>query len=183
MTSQKCSDVCVRLITVGHHKTMTIADVHRLFGEAAHWSSILEEQLWNICVLNERVVGQATHDNSTAKILKKFQRMEVGRLIAKIKEILGKDLEGKVDTIFRPALKMRNRLIHDFFIDHHEILTNSEEIPAAIAELNEIKNTIFPAADFATKACRELCALYTSGTEDAQSIIPPDLAHKGEQSR
>jgi uncharacterized protein with HEPN domain len=156
---------------------MTIADVHRLFGEAAHWSSILEEQLWNICALNERVINQAKYSDGNEKlILEKFKRMEIGRLIGELKKTLGKEFENKVDTIFKPALEKRNRLIHGFFIDHHEILTNAGKIPDALAELNEIKNTIFPAADFARNICTRLVLLYTSGSDDAQPIIPPDAA-------
>lgn len=156
---------------------MTVAEVYRLFGEVAHWSSLLEEQLWNICVLNERVIGQAKYGNNNEKLIfEKFKRMEVGKLIGEIKKVLGKEFEGKVDTIFKLALEKRNRLIHGFFIDHHELLTNRDKIPYAIAELNEIKNTIFPAIDFARKTCNELVALYKSGNVDAQPVIPPDAA-------
>ncbi|WP_150427878.1 hypothetical protein [Dechloromonas sp. CZR5] len=162
---------------------MTISDVYRLFGEAAHWSSILEEQLWNICVLNERVINHAKHGNGNEKIFKKFERMEIGRLIGELKKALGKEFDGKVDTIFKPALEKRNRLIHGFFVDHHEILTNWERIPIAIAELTEIKNTIFPAADFATKTCTALVGLYTTGNSDAQPCGQPDPAHKAAQGR
>ena len=37
---------------------MTIDDVYRLFGETSHLASILEEQLGNIYMLNERVMSK-----------------------------------------------------------------------------------------------------------------------------
>ena len=157
---------------------MTIDDVYRLFGEASHWASILEEQLGNICMLNERVMNQDKYENESAKsIVEKFQKLTIGALITEIKKALGKELESKVDTIFRPALEKRNRLIHGFFIDHHDILKSYDGIPKAIAELNEIKSIIFPAADFATKMCVELTELYSGARNGAaQPIIPPDAA-------
>jgi len=163
---------------------MTIDDVYKQFGKTAHLSSMLEEQLWNICVLNERVINQAKYlNNDVAPIYEKFKKMEIGKLIGELKKALGKDFASKVETIFKPALEKRNRLIHGFFIDHHEILTNSDKIPDAMAELTEIKNTIFPAVEFARKTCTALVALYTTGSTDAQPIIPPDLAHKAAQGR
>ena len=159
---------------------MTIDDVYRLFGEASHWASILEEQLGNICMLNERVMNQDKYENESAKsIVEKFQKLTIGALITEIKKALGKELESKVDTIFRPALEKRNRLIHGFFIDHHDILKSYDGIPKAIAELNEIKSIIFPAADFATKMCVELTELYSGARNGAaQPIIPLDLREK-----
>ncbi|MDD4964720.1 MAG: hypothetical protein PHI11_12465 [Gallionella sp.] len=166
---------------------MTIDDVYRLFGEASHWASILEEQLGNICMLNERVMNQDKYEHESAKsIVEKFQKFTIGALITEIKKALGKELESKVDTkeleskvdtIFRPALEKRNRLIHGFFIDHHDILKSYDGIPKAIAELNEIKSIIFPAADFATKMCVELTELYSGARNGAaQPIIPLDAA-------
>lgn len=164
--------------------SMTIDDVYKQFGEAAHLSSMLEEQLWNICVMNERVINKTKYLNNDVKpILEKFKRMEIGKLIGELKKALGTEFASKVDTIFKPALEKRNRLIHGFFIDHHKILTNSDKIPDALAELTEIKSTIFPAAEFARKTCTTLVALYTTGRSDAQPIIPPDLAHKAAQGR
>ena len=157
---------------------MTIDDVYRLFGETSHLASILEEQLGNICMLNERVMNQDKYENESAKsIVEKFQKLTIGALITEIKKALGKELESKVDTIFRPALEKRNRLIHGFFIDHHDILKSYDGIPKAIAELNEIKSIIFPAADFATKMCVELTELYSGARNGAaQPIIPSDAA-------
>lgn len=153
---------------------MNINDVFRLFGEASCWASVLEEQLCNICMLNERVINQEKYNPENAKLIfEKFSRMTTGQLIAELKKVLGKEFESKVDAFFKPALEKRNRLIHSFFIDYREILTDEDRIPQAIVELNEIKNAIFPAADSATKICRNLTAQLVSDSA-AQPIVPGD---------
>lgn len=144
----------------------TIDDVHRLFGEASHWASILEEQLGNICMLNERVINQERYNTEpSCVIVEMFEKMTIGTLIGSLKKVLGKEFESNIDSVFEPALKQRNRLIHHFFICHHEILKDEKKIPDAIAELNEIKNSIFQAADIATKICTELTAQYQAASE------------------
>ena len=169
---RQCSRICVG------HQTMSIDNVFKLFGEASCWASILEEQLCNICMLNERVVNQQKYNPENAKqIVNKFSRLTTGQLLAEIKKTIGKDLESKVDSIFKPALEKRNLLIHDFFIEYRDILTDSRRIPLAIGELNEINAAIFSAADFATKTCNTLTEYYLSGDNNAaQPIIPPDAA-------
>jgi hypothetical protein len=163
---------------------MSIDDVFKLFGEASCWASKLEEQLCNICMLNERVINQHKYTPENAKqILKKFSKLTTGQLLAEIKKTLGKDFESKVDEIFKPALEKRNLLIHDFFIEYHDILTNVELIPLAISELNEIKAVIFPAADFATKTCITLIELSKLPNPSRQGTrrkqFPPKLKLQG----
>ena len=94
-----------------------------------------------------------------------FEKKTIGMLLGSLKKVLGKELESKVDTIFKPALEKRNRLIHGFFISHHDILKNEKKIPSAVTELNKVKNTIFQAADVATQICAELTAQYQSSSE------------------
>ena len=158
---------------------MTIDDVHKLFGEASHWASILEEQLGNICMLNEQVISQDKYrTESPSAIVEMFEKKTIGQLIGTLKNVLGKELESTVDTIFKPALESRNRLIHGFFIDHHDILKDEKTIPSAMAELNEIKSSIYFAADTATKICTALTEQYqTALSSAAQPIIPPDVRH------
>lgn len=153
---------------------MSTEDVFKLFGEASCWASILEEQLGNICMLNERVVNQQKYNPENAKqIVKKLSKLTTGQLLAEIKKTLGEDFESKVDSIFKPALEKRNLLIHDFFIEYRDILTDDERIPLAINELNEIKIVIFHAADFATKTCNMLTELFLSGEENAAQPFAP----------
>lgn len=151
---------------------MTIDDVYKLFGEASHWANIPEEQLGSICMLNERVINQDKRktENATA-IVEMFEKKTIGQLIGILKKVLGKELESEVDTIFKPALESRNRLIHGFFIDHHDILKDQEMISGAIAELNEIKNSIFLAADIAAKICTALTAQYQAALGSAAQPI------------
>ncbi|WP_284309518.1 hypothetical protein [Hydrogenophaga electricum] len=161
---------------------MNTDDVFKLFGEASCWASILEEQLCNICMLNERVVNQHKYTPENAKqTVKKFSKLTTGQPLAKIKKTLGKDFESKVDEIFQPALEKINLLIHDFFIEYRDIPTDIERIPLAISEPNEIKAAIFPAADFATKTCSTLTELFQSRCNNAaQPIAPgdsPQAAH------
>lgn len=130
----------------------SIDNVYRLFGEASHWASILEEQLCNICMLNERVINQERYKSKSPQdIVTMFERETIGSLITLLKKILDEKPDGNVDKIFKPALEKRNHLIHKFFIYHHNILNDGDLIPSAIAELTEIKNSIYQAADFATK--------------------------------
>jgi len=153
---------------------MNIDDVFKLFGEASCWASILEEQLGNICMLNERVVNQQKYNPENAKqIVKKFSKLTTGQLLAEIKKTLGEDFESKVDSVFQSALEKRNRLIHDLFIDYRDILTDGERIPLAINELNEIKSAIFLAAEFATSSCNMLKERLLSGGENAAQPFAP----------
>lgn len=157
---------------------MTIDDVYKLFGETSHWASILEEQLGNICMLNERVISQDKYrTESPSAIVEMFEKKTIGQLIGTLKSVLGNEPESKTDTIFKPALESRNRLIHGFFIDHHDILKDEKTIPSAMAELNEIKNSIYSAANYATRICTALTAQYQVAlSSDAQPIIPLDSA-------
>jgi len=143
----------------------TIENVYTLFGETSHWASILEEQLCNICMLNERVINQEKYrSKSPQAIVEMFEKMTIGNLLGSLKKVLGKELEGNVDKIFKPALEMRNRLIHNFFICHHGILKDKSLIPIAIAELNEIKYSIFQAADVAAKMFTALTGQYQAAS-------------------
>jgi len=143
----------------------TIENVYTLFGETSHWASILKEQLCNICMLNERVINQEKYrSKSPQAIVEMFEKMTIGNLLGSLKKVLGKELEGNVDKIFKPALEMRNRLIHNFFICHHGILKDKSLIPIAIAELNEIKYSIFQAADVAAKMCTALTGQYQAAS-------------------
>jgi hypothetical protein len=155
---------------------MNTDEVFKLFGEASCWASILEEQLGNICMLNERVVNQQKYNPENAQqIVKKFSKLTTGQLLAEIKKMLGKDFESKVDSIFKPALEKRNRLIHDFFIEYLDILKDGKRIPLAINELNEINFAIFLAVDFATETCNMQKELFLSGGENvAQPFAPGD---------
>ncbi|MBY0465423.1 MAG: hypothetical protein K2W33_10825 [Burkholderiales bacterium] len=153
---------------------MSTDDVFKLFGEASCWASILEEQLCNICMLNERVVNQQKYNPENAKqIVNKFSKLTIGQLLAEIKKTLGEDCESKVDSIFKPALEKRNFLIHNFFIEYRDILTDGERIPLAINELTEIKTVIFPAADFARKICNMQKDLFLSECENAAQPFAP----------
>lgn len=117
-------------------------------------------------MLNERVINQEKYrTKSPQSIVAMFEKLPIGKLIERLKEALGKGVENNVDAIFGPALKMRNHLIHRFFIYHHDIIKDEKKIPRAIAELNEIKNSIFQAADIATKICTELTAQYQAASE------------------
>ena len=143
-----------------------IDSVYRLFGEASHWASILEEQLCNICMLNERVINQEKYrTESPQSIVAIFEKKTIGSLVVSLKKVLGEEFDINVDAIFKPALEMRNQLIHRFFIYHHDIFENENRISIAMAELNEIKNSIFQAADIATKICTELTAQYQAASE------------------
>lgn len=143
----------------------TIDNVYTLFGEASHWASILEEQLCNICMLNERVINQEKYrTKSPQSIVAMFEKLPIGKLIERLKKALGKEVENNVEAIFGPALKMRNHLIHGFFIYHHDILKDENKIPSAIAELNELKNSISQAADVATKICAKITAQYQTAS-------------------
>ena len=145
--------------------TMTIDDVYKLFGEASHWASILEEELGNICMINERVINQDKYKTENPKaIIEMFEKKTIGQLIKILRNVLGKELEDKVDTIFKPALESRNRLIHGFFITHHDILKNKNMIQSAVVELSKIKESISLAADAATKICTALTAQYQAAT-------------------
>ena len=146
--------------------SMTIDDVYRMFGEASHWANILEVQLCNICMLNERVINQESYKTKPSKsIVTMFEKKTIGVLLESLREVLGKEHESNVDKIFKPALKTRNHLIHVFFISHHDILTDKNKIPSALTELNEVKYTIFQAANIATEICKELTAQYLSSSE------------------
>ena len=125
-------------------------------------------------MLNERVVNQQKYNPENAKqIVKKFSKLTTGQLLAEIKKTLGEDFEFKVDSIFKPALEKRNFLIHDFFIEYRDILTDGEKIPLAINELSEIKAVILPAADFATQTCNMLTELFLSGGDNAAQPFAP----------
>lgn len=153
---------------------MTIDDVYRLFGKTSHWASILEEQLGNICMLNERVINQDKYKHGGTKlIVERIQELTIGALIKKIKNVLGKEQDSDVDKIFRPALKKRNYLIHHFFIDHQDNLKSHNGIPKVLAELKEIECIISQAAKIATEMCTERHKALNSA---AQPIIPPDAA-------
>lgn len=153
---------------------MSIDDVFNLFGKASCWASILEEQLCNICMMNEMVVKQERYNAENAKlIVEKFSKLTIGALLKEIKKTLGKDFESKVDLIFKPALEKRNYLIHYFFIEYRDILADGTRIPQAINELNEIMAVIYPAADFATETCKRLKEMFLSGGDNAAQPFAP----------
>ena len=144
---------------------MSIDDVFKLFGEVSFQASILEEQLGNICMLNERVLNQKKYQSSDTKsIVDKFSKMTTGQLLNQIKKALGGTHDDHVDTIFKPALECRNELIHNFFIEYREIRTDNSKIPLAIDELNRIKSVIDPAANFATTVCQTLLVRFIGST-------------------
>tara|TARA_R110000744_G_C19311122_1_gene556731 strand:+ start:143 stop:583 length:441 start_codon:yes stop_codon:yes gene_type:complete len=146
---------------------MKSADIFKLFGVAAFYSSLLEEALDHICIMNETVMNQDKYkrQGNNYGAVKKFEKTTLGNYIANLKKVLDSDKHSSlVDDMFKPALEKRNYLIHNFYIKNQDRILKEDRLNELAGELKSITSVIEQASKIACTMREEIGVLYHGGT-------------------
>ena len=97
---------------------VTIENIYTKYGEVCHVAHLLETEIGTICGMNHVVMNKTEYETIDSsekqkKLNKNAYDKTLGTLLRDIGKVIGD--QKIVDTIFKPALTERNRLIHNFY--------------------------------------------------------------------
>lgn len=98
----------------------TLDDVYRKFGETSEAAQLLETELGNIILLNNCIESghfQCPNSENAIEIVKQIDKQTLGQLIRKLG--LGSTSGALLQELLYEALKVRNRLVHSFYLQHN----------------------------------------------------------------
>ena len=121
-------------------------DVYRKFGEASEAAQLLETELGTLLVMHKCIEASLLEYPDSEKatgIYKQITRKTLGQLIRSIGTTV--DSIGSLEELLKNALAARNRLAHNYFLQHNLRINSDDGRDVMLLDLETIHNDLLNA--------------------------------------